>query len=125
MKVKCVRFLDENGNIKSDSAWLTIGQTYHVMEIYISSSRACRYRIISNHKDPGFFSMGLHPAECFEITSDIIPSNWKMKIHKMSAIEISPARWQENNFLEDFYDADPAVYPIFEAERDIIMREDP
>ena len=69
--------------------------------------------------------MGYHSADCFEIVSDVIPSNWRVKIYKMSDIDISPAAWQEHGFLETFYDADPTVYPIFERERDIILSEDP
>lgn len=125
MKVKCVRLLDSDDKEVESSPWLTLGRIYHVMTLYIESKRRCSYRIIGNDRDPGFTAMGYHSADCFEMVSDVIPSNWRVKIYKMSDIDISPAAWQEHGFLEAFYDADPTVYPIFERERDIILSEDP
>jgi hypothetical protein len=125
MKVKCVRILDSAGKEIESSPWLTLGRIYHVMTIYIESDKRRSYRIISNNRDPGFATMGYHSAECFEIVSDVIPSNWRVKIYKMADIDISPEAWQVPGFLEDFYDADPKAYSIFERERDVILSEDP
>jgi len=125
MKVKCVRLLNADDKEVESLPWLTVGRIYHVMGISIEPNRGRRYQIISHDRDPGFATMGYHSADCFEIVSDVIPSNWRVKIYKMSDIDISPAAWQEPGFLEAFYDADPTAYPIFERERDIILREDP
>lgn len=125
MKVKCVRLLNADNKEVEFSPWLTLGRTYHVMGISVEPSRGRRYQIISHDRDPGFATMGYHAAECFEIVSDVIPSNWRVKIYKMSYIDISPEDWQVPGFLEAFYDADPSAYPIFERERNIIRQEDP
>lgn len=125
MKVKCIRLLDWNGREVETSPWLTLARIYHVMGISIGSDKRCHYQIISNDRDPGFAAMGYHSADCFEIVSDVIPSNWRVKIYKMSDIDISPSAWQEPGFLESFHEADPDTYPIFERERDIIRKEDP
>lgn len=125
MKVKCIRILDSSDKEVEFSPWLTLGRIYHVMGIYIEPGRGRRYQIISHNRDPGFATMGYHSAECFEIVSDVIPSNWRVKIYKMTDIDISPEAWQMPGFLEDFYDADPKAYSIFERERNIILSEDP
>ncbi len=125
MKVKCVRLLNSDDKEVESSPSLTLGRIYHVMGIYIEPKRGRRFQIISNNRDPGFATMGYHSAECFEIVSDVIPSNWRVKIYKMADIDISPEAWQVPGFLEDFYDADPKVYSIFERERDVILSEDP
>ena len=124
MKVECVRLLNADDKEVESSPWLALGRIYHVMGISIEPNRGCRYQIISHDRDPGFANMGYHSAECFEIVSDVVPSNWKIKIYKMSNVDISPGAWQEPGFLENFYDADPATYVIFEQERNIILNED-
>ena len=68
--------------------------------------------------------MGSHQAECFEVVSDVVPSNWRTMVYP-GITDISPAAWQEHGFYEAFSDHDPATYPIFERERDIILSEDP
>lgn len=62
--------------------------------------------------------------ECFNVVSNFIPSNWQ-EWEDRGISGISPLAWQEVGFSEAFYDHDPSVYPIFERERDIILREDP
>jgi hypothetical protein len=125
MKVICVRLLNADNLEVESMPWLSLGRVYHVMSIYIESNGARSYRIISNDVDAGFATMGYHFAECFKIISDVIPSNWKVRVCNMSDIDISPEAWQAPNFFEDFYDANPAAYLVFQRERDFILSEDP
>lgn len=69
--------------------------------------------------------MGHHRAECFEIVSTVVPTNWRLKIMEDGAISIAPKSWQAPGFLETFYDRDPSAYSVFERERDLILKEDP
>jgi hypothetical protein len=125
MKVKCTQLLNESGAPESDSPWLTIGQTYHVMSIFMDQQSGLRYRIISSERDPGFATMAYQSAKSFEVVSKKVPSNWNVRILDNAAIDISPVAWQQPGFIESFYDRDPDAYTVFERERDIIRAEDP
>jgi hypothetical protein len=125
MKVKCTQLFDASGAPESASAWLTIGQTYHVMSILMDQQSGLRYRIISSERDPGFATMAYHSAKSFDVVSKKTPSNWNVRILDNAAIDISPEAWQRAGFLESFYDRDPDAYALFERERDIIRAEDP
>lgn len=124
MKVKCVRLLDSVGQEVEFSPWLTLGRVYHVMSIFTNKNGKRCYSIINRHPDGEWPQMGSHQAECFEIVSKIVPSNWHT-IDYGNCSDTSPAAWQEFNFYELFSDHDPASYPIYERERDIILHEDP
>ncbi|NDP60703.1 MAG: hypothetical protein GZ090_15235 [Oxalobacteraceae bacterium] len=124
MKVKCTRLLDADGREVESSSWLKLGCTYHVMSIFTDKSGNRRYGIINRHPLGEWPQSGSHQAECFEIVSDIVPSNWQKMAYRGN-IDISPAAWQAPGFLEAFYDHDPITYPIYERERDIILNEDP
>lgn len=125
MKVKCICLLDSAGSEVDYSAWLTLGQVYHVLSIFIDRDGKRSYSIVSHEREGEWPSMGSHQADCFEVVSTIVPSNWRVWIHKSSAIGISPMAWQDPSFEEGFFEHDPATYPIFVREREIMLREDP
>lgn len=124
MKVKCIRLLNSIGQEVESSPWLTLGRIYHVMAIYVEPDGKCSFTIISRHPEGEWPQMGYQYAECFEVTSEKVPSNWREWKSK-GASGISPAAWQKPGFLEAFYDHEPTTYSIFERERDIILSEDP
>ena len=124
MKVKCIRLLDADGRDVEFSSWLALGRIYHVMSIYIDQNGQRSYGIINRHPEGEWPQMGSHQAECFAVISEVIPSNWR-EWKSESSTGVSPAAWQAPGFYEDFYDHDPATYPIFERERSIILSEDP
>lgn len=125
MKVKCIRLLDVFGREVEFSPWLTLGRVYHVMSIEIGKDGKRSYGIVTSDREVEWPSMGGHPAECFEIVSTIVPSNWRPTINIQGVIIFAPEAWQVSRFFADFCDRDPAVYPIFERERNIILNEDP
>jgi hypothetical protein len=125
MKVKCTSLFNAKGEMVDSSPWLTVGRVYHVMSIFMDQQSGLRYRIISNERDPGFATIGYQSAKSFEVVSGVVPSNWRIRILENSAIDVSPTSWQQNGFLEAFYDRDPEAYLVFERERDIIRTEDP
>ena len=124
MKVKCIRLLEADGREVEFSSWLTLGRVYHVMSIFTDKNGKRRYGIFNRHPEGEWPQLGSHQAECFEIVSDVAPSNWREWSNE-NASGVSPAAWQESGFYEAFYDHDPVTYPIFERERDIILSEDP
>jgi len=124
MKIKCVRLLDADGREVEFSPWLTLGRVYHVMSIFVDKEGHCSYGIITSHPNGEWPQMNSHAEECFEIISKVVPSNWR-EWKDDTCTGVSPAAWQTDNFYEAFYDHDPVAYPIFERERDIILREDP
>jgi hypothetical protein len=83
------------------------------------------YSIVTDYKEGDWPQMAGHRSECFEVVSTVVPSNWKAWIARDSAIGISPAAWQVNNFSDAFYDHAPGVFSIFSRERAIILNEDP
>lgn len=124
MKVKCIRLLNAMGQEVEFSPWLTLGRVYHVLSIVIDRDGKRGYRIMSGLRGGEWPQMGIHQEECFEVVSDVMPSNWN-EWKNDHASGISPAAWQEPGFYEAFAEHDPDTYPIFERERDIILSEDP
>lgn len=124
MKVKCVRLLNADGQEVEFSPWLTLGKIYHVMYILVGENKKKYYGIITSHPKGEWPQMVACHQECFNVVSNFIPSNWQ-EWEDRGISGISPLAWQEVGFSEAFYDHDPSVYPIFERERDIILREDP
>ncbi len=124
MKVKCIRLLDSDGNDVEDSPWLALGKTYHVMSTYVDAEGRRRFGIVSRHPDGEWPQMINASEKCFEVVSSIIPSNW-LKWERAVASGMAPAAWQVPGFFEAFYDHEPETYPIFERERDVILKEDP
>jgi len=125
MKVKCVRLLDAFGREVASSPWLTLGRIYHVVTVEIDAAGKRRYGLVTSEKAGEWPSMGEHQAECFELVSATVPSNWRSKIDANGTISIAPGAWQESGFFEAFYDHDLATYPIFEREYNLILNEDP
>jgi hypothetical protein len=125
MKVKCIRLLNSDGKEVEFSPWLTLGGVYHVLSMFIDQNGKRSYGIVTPHRKENWPSIGSFSEDCFEIVSDVVPSNWRTVTYDNNAKDISPAAWQEPGFYGGFSECDPAMYPIFERERDIILSEDP
>lgn len=124
MKVKCIRLLDSDGREVEHSSWLALGRVYHVMAMHVAPDGKRFFSIVSHQPEGEWPQMGNHQAECFEVVSDVAPSNWKDWVHENSS-GTSPAAWQVPGFYEAFYDHEPAAYSIFDRERAVILSEDP
>lgn len=103
---------------------MSIGRTYHVLSIFIDHKGKRYYTITGYEREDEWPHMAGHLAECFEIVSTIVPSNWRPWLTE-SAIGISPLAWQDPNFSEALFNRDPASIQIFVGERDLILSEDP
>ena len=125
MKIKCIRLLDSGGQDVSSSPWLTLGRIYHVLSIFIDAEGRRSFNVVTSEQPGEKPSMGSYQAECFEIISTVIPSNWHVWIHESSAIGISPRSWQAPGFAEALFEHDPPAYSVFEKERQVILTEEP
>jgi hypothetical protein len=123
VKVRCIRLLNDNGDEVEFSPWLTLGRVYHVMSYTVVPNRGRYFGIITSHPEGEWPQMGSHSEKCFEIVSDVIPSNWR-SWHQGELQGASPVAWQKNNFFLAFSEHDPDAYSVFEQERDLIVSED-
>lgn len=124
MKIKCIQLLDSDGQEVAHSPWLDLGRTYHVMAMHVAPSGKRFFSIVSSQPDGEWPQMGNYQADCFEVVSDVLPSNWRDWFNENSS-GTSPAAWQKPGFYEAFYDHEPAAYSIFDRERTVILKEDP
>ncbi|MCA8505622.1 hypothetical protein LGN13_28410, partial [Burkholderia multivorans] len=99
MKVKCVRLLDAFGREVASSPWLTLGRIYHVVTVEIDATGKRRYGLVTSEKAGEWPSMGEHQAECFELVSATVPSNWRSKIDANGTISIAPGAWSLSELL--------------------------
>lgn len=125
MKVKCIRFIDNFGNETDSSSWLKINSIYHVLSISVDNNRGIFFGIIVSEPLGEWPNFGSYSANCFEVITTIVPSNWRVWIHESCTIGISPLAWQEPGFAEALIDHDLSAYSSFVREREIIMKEDP
>ena len=124
MKVRCIRLLDAMGREISVSPWLQLGHVYHVLSMGIDNYGNRNFGIVSDYRDDEWPLLASHRADCFEIVSEHVPSNWRSSVND-GYTDISPASWQEQNFYESFSEHEPWTFPVFEHEREVILREDP
>jgi hypothetical protein len=112
MKVRCVRLLDPLGKPQVKSSWLTIGETYHVLEIVQDQGRWL-FRLMGDEPN----GVALFAREQFEITTSKIPESWVPGWGKDGFFELAPQAWGQIGFWEKYYDKNPEAVRIFEEER--------
>jgi len=103
--------------VKADSAvqgeaWLSVGQIYLVLGLYVMP-KGLMYRLITSELgDPA-----LHSASFFEIVSGKLSRRWGVQIDDdgRSAV-IEPMAWLENGFWDKYFDGDNASVAIFSSE---------
>jgi hypothetical protein len=113
MIVKCVKLLNRDGTPrdgKSDS-WLTIGNSYYVLEI-CRSNDCIKYRLVGDFSP----TPALHEAEKFEIVSNEITDGWVFQLYGKYDWTIGPKAWSAKGFWESFFDQDEAAEATFNEE---------
>lgn len=113
MKVKCISIFNKN-------SYLEIGKEYAVLQLEIYLPKKVIYRLVAdtNYKMPA-----LYEPEQFEVTSNLIPSNWVIDIFDES-IMLGPKAWAAIGFWEDCYDMDEKALEIYRRESWIIFEEE-
>lgn len=122
MKIKCVALINADGKIMEFSPWLTLGATYHVLSILKDRAGGVFFQILTS-PDKGIESVGIHPAQAFDIVSDYRPSRW-LDREIDGAIETSPASWQVDGFWESLFEGDFHAVGDFERERRLMLNEE-
>jgi len=122
MKVKCKNIYNEHTKqLEKSSPWLTIGNSYTVLEIEIYPGKDILYRLVGDNADQ---SPALYDSRQFEVVSNNTPGNWKIFQLKSGGLNLCPEAWQASGFWEDCYNGDPAVLEIYKREARIIMEEE-
>ncbi len=116
MKVKCIKNRTEKDKLYD----ILIGKDYIVLEIEFSSKGSTytklfndfiQYRIV----DINGIMMPI-PSNLFEIVDNSIPDNWIFNKVNNDLIELMPKEFFYDNFLEDYYDGDPAAVNIVKGQ---------
>ena len=119
MLVRCERVIGPMGPV-SDSEWLTVGNTYHVLEMLILPGRETQVRILDDTNSSGLWALSM-----FTQVTKSVPGNWTVHMLGDGAIEFAPARWCEPGFWESYFDGDPAAETVFAEELALIRASDP
>ena len=114
---------DASGESVEFSPWLTLGKIYLVLSTISSSNSVSMFQIVTSDRDDAIHSLGYWPAVCFEVLTEYRPTSWRARTIG-NTIELSPAAWQIDGFLEALYDGDKAAKLIFESERNLMILEE-
>ncbi len=122
MKIKCINiYNDYIKEYQKKSTHLTIGKEYIVLEAMISAAKELSYRLIDDGEDE---MPAIYKASQFQITSELISSNWNTAIINKSLIILGPKAWQQEEFWDSCYDMDPIALEIYKHEARIIFQEE-
>jgi hypothetical protein len=123
MKVRCVQLFDVAGTQKRVGNWLTIGATYHVLEILgdPKGKDDLKFRIMSdNNQTPT-----IERASQFELITNSIPRCWSVSFLPDSLLYFAPFEWIERGFWERYFDKNELEQRVFERNYREIVEEDP
>jgi hypothetical protein len=66
----------------------------------------------------------LYEALQFEIVSEVIPSNWEIRIFNNTLLIVGPKEWRENGFWDKYYDHHSDALEAYQREAQIIYEEE-
>jgi len=122
MKVRCVKFIDEQtGQTLDSNSWLSVGKEYRVLSIYMQHGLPMKFQLIGDDGETPAY----HAANQFEIVTNIIPSTWVVDFESDSYFKLTPRNWCNVGFWEDYFDGVPEAVDLFDSEKAIITKEDP
>jgi hypothetical protein len=123
--VRYVGHLDEGE--RSANRSLVVGREYVVLSILCSSATGTSLMLLDEEtQEPAWY-----PAPGFDLTSDEVPSNWRIRVGGETGnagnVKVAPAAWLEAGFLEDYWgdggQATVSARAAFERELEVILRE--
>ena len=120
MQVKCKNIYNEQEKeFKYKSPYLTINKEYIVFEILISFEKRILYRIAcDNDGAPALFN-----AAQFDITSNSIPSTWKIYSLPNGGLILRLEPWAKENFWDEVFDQNRQALEIYKQEASKILNE--
>ncbi len=111
MIVRCLRFIDADGNeVESAGRYVVVGRSYVVLCITATPQRDVHLRVLDPENPPESGVPGLWRSQMFEVLSPAIPSNWQIDIGTPQSpgyVQIAPESWLRPGFWEDLIDAGP------------------
>lgn len=118
MKVRCVAIINP-ATLKrvSESAWVTVGQEYAVLEVYATPDRRFSVRLELEGQTPGLWDSAM-----FETTDPAIPAVWVAELSDQGSLRLAPPRWLVPGFWERYFDGEPDAVAVFEEDRAVILR---
>lgn len=107
---------DGFANLQGTDA-LKVGREYVVLEVFVPHERGAQFRIeFIEGEDSALFD-----SRAFTVTSSLIPPSWCYVQFETGSFALRPEPWGRPGFWESYYDGDPRVRGIFEAERRKIL----
>lgn len=108
--MRCVRPLRGPGDPSSSGAGLTIGRSYHVLEIHLSP-RDTRTRVVDDAGQPTLWML-----EGFELVDGSVPPTWHAKFDEDATISLGPKAWQADDFWWSYFNDDSEARATYERE---------
>ncbi len=122
MKVRCIRLFNPNTEKEeTQSSWLSIGNVYNVLSVYMDDRRILLLRLIGDD----CITPALHDIRNFEIVSPVLPSNWILRYAANGTFELAPESWMRTGFWEKYFDCEQDAVAAFEKEKEKAIRTDP
>ena len=122
MKVRCVRLINEHTGAPAEkSPWLTVGHTYHVLEIHIDRGDKVKFRLIGDDKRTPAF----HVFDQFDLLSHFVPTCWRARFQPGVYLSLGPGVWMEEGFWVRYFDGNYREQKIFEEVYRMILAEEP
>ncbi|MCP9485179.1 MAG: hypothetical protein MSC30_04925 [Gaiellaceae bacterium MAG52_C11] len=111
---------------RTASAFLTVGKEYAVLSILASDTDGVRFLLLDDlEEQPGW-----HPASAFDLSSDSVPSNWRIAVGaagKPDHLEIAPEPWLDPGFFNAYWadggEAATEAHELFRRELAVILDE--
>ena len=126
LKVIVSKILSSDGSVSHSESWFKVGEIYHVLAINICQNGWRTYVLDDSLRRKNYWpTFASHRAECFNILSTKIPSNWQFWIDPSGECGVSPKSWQDGGVSEALHDHNELFRELFEKETALIYTEDP
>jgi hypothetical protein len=107
-----VRFMGSTGmdrRVSQGSDCLRQGEEYTVLEIFCQVDGANKFRIeVSPSELPALFDSRL-----FEVSSDMVPTGWRIDRSPHGSLTIGPGEWSSPGFWEAFMDREEWAMDLY------------
>ena len=120
MKVECTNIVNPITDAQADhSNWITIGKHYVVLSTIAVPNKEISLRLIC---DDGY-SIGIFSSMQFRTVCSRLPSSWIALIDDQGVVRLTPEKWGNHGFWEDYFSGDPSAIEDFEIEKEKILLE--
>ncbi len=117
----CFVGVDDACKVKHGARSLEIGREYIVLSIQMNPN-GHYYRLAVPSYDNARGS-ALFFGAWFKIRDPTIPSSWIVHQSGDGSIDLVPRAWAKDHFFEDYYDGDPEMHRLYNAEFDLLTED--